>query len=190
MRTAQISTPPLRGGRFPTRPGQATFAACVLLLAWPMRPSTPWNTTAIKAEYDFAESDEVGQIAIVYTLENTTEYDYQVAPGPESPLCERLKRERSIETEPGSVGAHSVWVPAKTRVQFPLYLNVDGPKQMESSLSPEETGQHGIVADEYIAREMPNVQGFVLLDRKNRYAVEFPVPKESATHLQDRPLTR
>ncbi len=48
----------------------------------PPVPPKPWNSSAIRAEYDtaYTEGDE-NNVVIYYTLENTTDFDYRIEDG-------------------------------------------------------------------------------------------------------------
>jgi hypothetical protein len=63
----------------------------------PPVPPKPWNTTAIKAQYDYADTEgDKNYIVIYYTVENFTDFDYQLDDAHNVFMSAKLLRPRSI----------------------------------------------------------------------------------------------
>ena len=63
----------------------------------PPVPPKPWNSSAIKADYDFVTSEgDKNTIVFYYNLENTTDFDYRVENAEHVAMNGRLGSENSL----------------------------------------------------------------------------------------------
>lgn len=89
----------------------------------PPVPPKPWNSAAIKAEYDYVDTEgDKNTIVFYYTLENTTDFDYRLEDGAHVAMAGTLEQQHSLSEFDGSVN-YPISVPAKKRVRFAVHTN-------------------------------------------------------------------
>jgi hypothetical protein len=141
-------------------------------------PPKPWDATAIKAEYDAADTEgNNNDIAVYYTLENTTAFDYRTSDATNVTLTAKLLRqnELSISEESPIIIDYPIFVPAKKRMRFRVHLNYPYPvKQKSSDPNLEERKSYRAGLEKYMSEELGNLDGFDLLDESSRYEIIFP----------------
>ena len=143
----------------------------------PPVPPKPWDSTAIKAEYDDANTEgDNNNIVVDYTLENTTAFDYRVPDATNVTMTAKLLRqnELSIFSEESGRIDYPIFVPAKKRVRFRVHLNYPYPVKEKTDANLEERRKYRAGLDKYISEEMGNLDGFDFLDETNRYEIIFP----------------
>jgi hypothetical protein len=145
----------------------------------PPKPPKPWNTAAIKAEYDFADTEgDNNDIVVYYTMGNTTDFDYRVEKSPDVTFSAKLLRENSlsISSDADRIDRidYPIFVPAKKRVRFPIHLRYPYSEKMKANPAPGEGEKYRKSVEKYIINEMNNLDGFDLLDETNRYEILFP----------------
>lgn len=142
----------------------------------PPVPPKPWNTSAIKAEYDYLDTEgDHNNIVLYYTLENTTDFDYRVEKNASITLSAKLLREKSlsVDSDPDTIDLPIV-VPAKKRVRCPIHLKYPYPEKMKANPAPGEGKQYRDAVEAYVNKQLNNLDGFDLLDDENRYEIIFP----------------
>lgn len=145
------------------------------LAYWYQARPRPWNTSAIKAEFDRVDVSHENKIEFYYTLENLTDFDYRLENSRGIHLTGRL-------TEQGSLSdfreyekiEYPVFVPAKQRVSFRIEIPYSYPVKEKDNAGPgeRETWRKGLKA--YLNQEFGNLDGFVLFDENYRYQIIFP----------------
>lgn len=166
------------------------------------KPPKPWNTGALKASFDFVDTEGEGNnLVFFYTVENTTPFDYRVSGSPELSIAAKLKQQKSLTFDRDRKGLsldYPVLVPAGQRVRLSVHL-------LEYSYSPENVidnairgtpkgtqdkwlkyripPAHGPDPDDtahreavkkYVSEVLENLDGFVLFDEAHRYEIELP----------------
>ena len=97
-------------------------------LWWSSRPvkPKPWNTKAITAEFSdiFAEGEK-NTLVFVFTLQNNTEKDIQIADDTSIHLGALLQRSNAFSFDIGDVlkTDYPIYIPAKSRVRFKIHVN-------------------------------------------------------------------
>ncbi len=142
----------------------------------PPAPPKPWNSSAIKAEYDYSDTEgDNNNVVIYYTIENTTDFDYRVVKSPDITLSAKLLRENSLSvTSDSDTIDYPIVVPAKKRVRCPIHLKYPYPERMKANPAPGEGKKYRDEVEKYVAKELNNLDGFDLLDGANRYEIIFP----------------
>jgi hypothetical protein len=166
--------------------GFALFV-CLILWLWSWyssrpKPPKPWDTRKITAEYDVASTEKAENkdktFAIYYTLQNNTDYDYEIKDKDSAILAAQLKREKSVSMNWDQKWLHyetPVFVPAHGRVRFCVHLAypyVNSPPEPTKDAKAIYEYDTGIA--KYLKNEMGNLNGFVLYDQTNRYEVLLP----------------
>jgi hypothetical protein len=142
----------------------------------PPRPPKPWNTAAIKAEYDTTATEgEKHTIVFYYTLENTTDFDYRVEGGDQILMSATLMRQKNLSPfgENQKID-YPIFVPAKKRIRFPIHIGYACPLKEKENADLEERRKYRRELEKYVMDEMGNLDGFDLLDETNRYEIAFP----------------
>jgi hypothetical protein len=136
------------------------------------KPPKPWDTKAITASFGSIDTEgEKNILVFYYTLENSADSDYRSPDGAGVSIAGRLKREQSLSIARGAISLdYPVFVPAHQRVLFALHLS--GYPCTEPLPPPGAERRADLSA--YVAKEMPNLDGFVLFDEANRYQINFP----------------
>jgi hypothetical protein len=158
---------------------------CVSLVgAWlwhSSRPKPPraWDAHAIIAEYDYVitEGDD-NDIAVYYTLQNNTDFDYEIRSIDQVQFAAKLEQEHSISVErpdEGHVTADfPLFVPSRGRSRFGIHLKFPYSEKSNDKASDDEKHDYGTRLAKFMTSEFSNLDGFVFLDSGRRYRVEFP----------------
>jgi hypothetical protein len=157
------------------------FGIGVLIGVWSWyasrpKPSKPWNNTAIKATYDtvFAEGDN-NTLVVAYVLENVTNVDYKATDGSAIMLTGKLKRENSSSAYSNVDRIdYPVFIPMKHRGRVLIHLAYPYSVKEKSKETPDERKKYKEDLEQYMAKELPNLDGFVLFDSDYRYEIDFP----------------
>jgi hypothetical protein len=142
----------------------------------PPEPPKPWNRSAIKAEYDYVDTEgDKNNIVFYYTLENTTDFDFRLEDGKHVGMNAVLERQRSLSafTESESVD-YPISVPAKKRIRFPVHFGYPYPEKGKPNADLQERRKYRAGLENYISTEMGNLDDFDLLDETNRYEIVLP----------------
>jgi hypothetical protein len=168
------------------------------------KPPKPWNTAAISASFSHISTQseitgqhtsadnpyaDLGAVAVppnvtlpkgfklddslvfFYTLENGTDFDYRLPNAAGIAITARLKRERSLSRFLNAVTVdYPVFIPAHQRVLLAVHL----PDYVYPERLPPPGAERRAKLAAYVAKEMPNLDGFVLFDEANRYQINFP----------------
>lgn len=147
----------------------------------PAKPK-PWDAKAIVATFDYPDTKGSNgvmpeTIILHYTLENTTDSDYQMPPQEQLVLDGKMKREKSLATGGGlySVDKEHIFIPAKQRIRFTVTLEYPVMEKFgpDPKVKEEYRKKFKLIAD-YIKKEFPNLDGFVVFDTTNRYQINLP----------------
>ena len=142
----------------------------------PRKPPKPWNTAAIKADFDRVDSEgKQNSLVFYYTLENTADFDYRVEDGHGILMSAKLLQQKNLSPfgEEEKVD-YPIFVPAKKRVQFLVHIGYSCPDRAKENANLEERKRHRKAVENYVMDEMGNLDGFGLLDETNRYEIIFP----------------
>jgi hypothetical protein len=144
-------------------------------------PPKPWNTSALKATYDYIDTEgDKRTIVFYYTLENKTDADYKVESGVNATIALHLQRQDSLSVERDESYVkidYPLFVPAKQRSRFAIHLLAypyQGKEVLKADASLEERRSFRKALAGYVSKDMGNLDGFVLLDEANRYQINFP----------------
>jgi hypothetical protein len=151
------------------------------LLWYSNRPKPPkaWDAHAIVAEYDYVTTQgDANNIAVYYTLQNNTDFDYEIPSADQIQLAAKLGRENSLSIEKSGgdalAGDFPVFVPAHGRTRFGLHLRYPYGEKYDSAASEDERYDFGTKLAKYMTTELTNLDGFVVLDQTRRYKIELP----------------
>jgi hypothetical protein len=161
--------------------GLAIVAAGLYLYSHrPASAPKPWNTAAIKADYDFVESAGTDQtLTFFYVLENTTDFDYHIDKNDDIVWAVKLRKEESLNLfpNPSDFISYPIDIPAHKRIRFVIRLSgytYDAMVKLNRDSSAElRKEQHAEVAN-YVSEKFSNMEGFDMVDKTNRYEVIFP----------------
>jgi len=142
----------------------------------PTEPPKPWNTTAIKAEYDTTDTEgDKNTIVFFYTLENTSDFDYRVGSSDQILMNATLMKQKNLTpfTETEKID-YPIIVPAKKRMRFLIHISYTCPAKQKEGADLEERRKHGRDVEKYVSDELTNLDGFDFLDETKRYEIVFP----------------
>lgn len=145
-------------------------------------PPRPWNTSSIKAQYDYVDTEgDKNTVVFYYVLENTTDFDYRIEDGQNVTMSAKLRREDELSPFSGWQKIdYPLFVPAKKRVRFPIHIEYPCPVKASDASDADEHLKHREAVEKYVANEFPNLNGFDLLDQTNRYEIVFPAGWKSS----------
>lgn len=138
----------------------------------------PWNTNAITASYKSVDTEGKDNLLIFYyTLTNNTKYDYNIEHIKDILLASKLEKNKEISVENTDdmiTIDPPIFIPAYHRLYFMIHIRYPVPKKTSTVDSKEEREKYRKEIEAYINKEFPNLDGFVLFDKKNHYKIEFP----------------
>jgi len=122
----------------------------------------------VSAEYDYASAEgDKNNIAIFYTLQNNTDFDYEIRSADQVQLAGRLGREHNISIvqsgEGFLTGDFPVFIPAHGRSRFGIHLGYPYSEKFDGRASEDARYDFGTKLAKYIATDLANLDGFVLL---------------------------
>jgi hypothetical protein len=135
-------------------------------------PKNSWNSHAIQATFagvQVRESDpSKATLVFFYDLDNKTDADYQLAPGPNLVIMSRLKSDGSLNAQEPIALASAAFVPARSRTRIAVEIT-------HPFVWPQDTDTaSGDKFRALLQGETANLSGFVLFDQPARYQIELP----------------
>ncbi len=153
----------------------AVVAAAVAIGVWfyitslPEKPK-PWDRVAIKAT--FADlSVTLGEKIVTtfqYTLENKTKGDYYFPEDAKSAFVV-LPEEKGLSQEDELAWSRGVYLPCGQKVSMSFHLTDD-----YNEAYPKKDRDNLDKLGEFMKSRLKKIDGFVVLDKKNRYEIVFP----------------
>jgi hypothetical protein len=143
---------------------------------WQSRPK-PWDTESVTATFDSVDTEGTqNTLLFFYTVENRTDRDYKVEGANGATIAVRLKEQGSLALDATGklvTVEFPLFIPAHEKILYRIH--VGGPYKSEKSLptGDEKKARHAAVAA-FVADELKNLDGFVLLDQTLHYKVVFP----------------
>ena len=91
---------------------------------WYQSRPKPWDTSAVKATFHYIDTEGVNTtLVFMYTLENTTDFDYRLPDKSRAVVMAKLKKEKSLSDDSGYIKVdYPVFVPAKQRLRFFIHI--------------------------------------------------------------------
>ena len=141
------------------------------------KPPKPWDTKAITAIYDSVYTEgENNYFVFYYTLQNNTDFDYNLSDLTNITLMGKLKKQKSLtgkKTDEFLKPDYPILIPAKQRIRFALHLGYPYDKTLKKDASEEEEAKYKKDIEAYANKKLSNLDGFVLFDELKRYQIEF-----------------
>ncbi len=143
-------------------------------------PQKPWNTIAVKASFDFLSTEgDKNTLCFYYTLENRTDIDYRLSSTDAESFAAKLERAGSLSVlnEDELKIDLPIFIPAKHKVRATVHLSYSCDEHQENYLDEQkepDRARFQAAVGAWVKKKMPNLDGFVLFDKKNRYEIEFP----------------
>jgi hypothetical protein len=147
---------------------------------WSQRPPKPkqWNEKAITAIYEGLDTgDDKRTLLFAYTLINQTDNDFSLSGGSTVHLGASLKQyQNSLSLDDGKLLSvdYPIYIPARRAVRFQLHLAYPYPEPDDPSASDDVRHDYRTKLAVFVAKEMGNVGGFVLMDDSTRYQIDMP----------------
>ena len=158
--------------------GVALAASLAVFLWYQARPKPPkpWDASSIKASYDYMETEgDKDTVAILYTLENTTDFDYRIEDKNEVTMNAKLERQNSLSPFKDELSSIDlpVLVPAKKRISFRIHLTYPSGLKENANADKDERSKYREAVEKFVNDKLTNLNGFELLDSANRYDIVF-----------------
>ncbi|MGH9563602.1 MAG: hypothetical protein ACRD3S_19285 [Terracidiphilus sp.] len=133
----------------------------------------PWNTKAIGSAFTGVQVREVdpthAAVDFVYDLENRTNSDYQLTPGPRAVVMRRLSADRSLTSDTNAHLLSAAFVPVnnRTRITIEMTEAFNWPAKQDSAANQSFR--------DLVTHEASDLEGFVIFDQLSRYEIELPI---------------
>lgn len=140
------------------------------------KPPKPWNATAVTAEFDTLDTDgENNNVTIVYTLENHTDFDYRLADKDDVTINGKLSAEKSLSADSKELTLDfPVFLPAHKRIRLPVHVNYPYQTKLKANPTSDERHEFRKALAKFISTEWANLDGFEILDDRERYEIDLP----------------
>lgn len=151
-------------------------AVVIGVLAWYRSRPLPWNNEAIKATFDFINTENERNTTVFgYTLENKTRVDYRMQQRSDILIMSKLKRQKSLVSSDEDIKVDlPVFIPPGERLDFRIHLGLSYPHKPKAGQTFEEQREYQKRVGDFVNRELGNLDGFVIYDKVNRYQINFP----------------
>jgi hypothetical protein len=132
-----------------------------------------WNPDAIESSFTGVEVRELdathAAVEFVYNLENRTNADYQLSPGPKAVIMKRLKADGSLSAGRDTRLVSAAFIPTnnRTRIAVEVMDSFDWPVKQDAAADQ--------TLRDFVARETSGIQGFVIFDQTSRFQIELPI---------------
>jgi hypothetical protein len=162
-----------------TAAGLAAIIGCFIWYQSRPEPLKNWNTTAIlssDAAPTFGSGDDGNKVTFTYTLQNTTDADYEIGTDTEVRITFKNTDGSLTEPLPKEVAAlrRPVFVPAKQKAMTRLSI-VFGKVPQKSAHETDD--QYHEKLRGFLIEEMGDT-GFVIFDERNRYQINLPAVRK------------
>ncbi len=138
------------------------------------KPPKPWDTKSITATFDgvLTEGDQNTWV-FYYSLSNNTDRDYRL--DATSAACMSKVRGNTLSNASPDFETFNspIYIPSKHRLRFAVHVKF--PYDMKDPIDNEAA--HAAWKKqflEFVKREAPNLNGWVLFDETNRYEITLP----------------
>lgn len=146
---------------------------------WYQTRPRPWNKSAITATYTGLGTRTDKTFIFHYILENNTAIDYELTDTdtPEMVLMFEFKEPYSL------AGPESQWLKLNNRVflapkqpaRVGIYFLIKYKgEDLKTDASREDREKNQRKLRDYLNKEWPTLNGFVLYDKKHRFQIDFP----------------
>lgn len=162
----------------------AGFAIMLSLIAglifWYQSQPKAWDKIAITAIYDHLDTKKKDKTFIFYySLVNNTNIDYRFSKDSDVHVMAKLHKQESLSgNDPNFLTVESpLFLPSKQRIRFGINLQIHYEykgEALKSDSSPEDRKKYRKKLEDYVNKEMSNLDGFVIFDDKNRFQIDFP----------------
>jgi hypothetical protein len=136
------------------------------------KPANPWNAHAVEGVYAGVRVREIdaskAAVVFLYDIDNKTDTDYQLAKGDSVVVMSRIKSSRSLTSERPVALSTSAFVPARNRTRIALEIA----EPFSWPTRPDASSENRF--RQLVAREVADLDGFVLFDQAHRYQVDLP----------------
>lgn len=142
----------------------------------------PIDTKALTATFDYAETNDAGNIWFAYVLKNNTNQDYEIYSVDQTKIYAKLLRQSALKPSDKYVTFDApVFIPANESIEFvinfansytyfsPYKANADavGAKKEDIEAYRNDVAK-------YLKENIRNLDGFVILDAGHHYQIDFP----------------
>lgn len=139
----------------------------------------PWNSEAIRSSFTGVQVRELdadhAAVDFLYDLENRTNADFQLAPGPNAIIMKRLKVDGSLSSDADARLTSTTFIPTNNRTRVTLEV-------IESFYWP---AKQDAAADqslrELVLRVASGLEGFIIFDQASRYEILLPINLSSSS---------
>ena len=147
----------------------AAIAGWQVFQSLPESPKT-WNRDAIKATYAdlYMNTGDRPVATFKFTLENMSPRDYYLPSDPKAAFVV-LPDEKGMSQEEELTWDKGAYVPPGQKVSVSFHLTYD-----YNDSFPKSDRDNLDKLSKFMARRLKELEGFVVLDRTNRYQVTFP----------------
>ena len=161
-----------------TGTGVALAASLAVFLWYQARPKPPkpWDTSSIKATYDYMDTEgDKNTIAMFYTLENTTDFDYRIQDKSEVTMNAKLGKQSSLSEFKDDFSRidYPIFIPAKKRIFFSVHIAYPYSVKENPNADKDEKAKYNEDLTKYVNQSLNNLYGFELLDPSKRYDIVF-----------------
>ena len=152
------------------------FALFIVGNLWYRTRPIRWDKTSIIASFNFIEIENNRYPCFCYTLENKTDADFRLDYHHGSHLyAKEIKPSPPLERDRTFVNIDlPIFIPAKHKLNINLhsYYEFDLSDIFDTWYLDEESTR--AARAKLVRKQIPNLDGFDLIDRQRRYLINFP----------------
>jgi hypothetical protein len=160
--------------------GFALSLTAILGVAWwytsRPKPTKPWDTKTIQAEYDGTTEERTTDIGFRYALKNNGSDDYHIGNGDSVQLSIRVGKDGELMPFNRLVSIETIPVFVPSGHKTIVFLKMKTPTRFQHSIPEHPTGaeeeQYRKAVLDYL--NSTRIVGFVLFDELHRIEIDFP----------------
>lgn len=132
----------------------------------------PWNRTAIVSTFTGVKVRELdathAAADFVYDLENRTNGDFQLAPGPSAVVMRRLS-DGSLSSDANAHLLSAAFVPVNNRTRITIEMSDAFNWPAKQDAAADQSFR------DFVSHETTGLEGFVIFDQVSRYQIDLPL---------------
>lgn len=132
----------------------------------------PWNKTSIVSTFTGLKVRELDDahaaVDYVFDLENRTDTDFQITPGPSAVVMRRLS-DGSLSSDANAHLLAAAFVPVGNRTRITIEMSDAFSWPVKDDSAADQSYR------DFVSRETSGLKGFVIFDQTSRYEIALPI---------------
>ena len=163
-------------------------ALLITAVSWYSHRPKQWDSSAIIGKFDHCSIDDAYKISVYYTLENTTNIDYEINDNSAIRLFHKNRQgvldvmEVTWKESSGKGNksplleySKSIFLPAGRKTPYSITWNVSFQNDFSPNILKLNSMEQSKLVSDFLSRDKAwSFNGFVMYDENRKYEIDFP----------------